>query len=218
MPGYETRKLSVQVGRREFRVRALSDHMQFADPGGVAERAGISSATWSLFGQLWPASQVLAKAVKKVEIKGRRTLELGCGLGLPSLVLKQRGADITASDHHPLASSFLNYNVTLNKLTPISYIDLPWGSVSNEHGHFDLLIASDVLYERNHAALLAQLIGRLANPRAKVMISCPGRGYGNQFSRALESLGFKLTEKRKRFAEDELPPFRGRLLRYQREA
>ena len=53
MPGYETRKLDVRVGAFKARIRALSDHNQFADPNGKAEDAGICSASWSLFGQLW---------------------------------------------------------------------------------------------------------------------------------------------------------------------
>lgn len=217
MPGYETRKLDVRVGAHQWRIRALSDHMQYADPGGNAERAGICSASWSLFGQLWPASYALAKAVKHIAIKNRRILELGCGLGLPSLVLQSRDADVTASDHHPLSEPFLNYNATLNRLPRIPYIDLPWASKNQSAGRFDLIVGSDILYERNHAGMLAELIQRLAAPAAKILITCPGRGYGNQFSRRLQALGFQLTEMRVAFSEHEKRPFRGRLLCYQRD-
>lgn len=216
MSGYETRKIDVQVGSFKCRIRALSDHMQYADPNGKAERAGICSASWSLFGQLWPASQVLAKAVKNIDIDNRRILELGCGLGLPSLVLQYRGADVTASDHHPLSESFLDYNAALNQLPTIPYMDLPWDEETPGTGQFDLIVGSDILYERNHAGMLAELIQRLAAPTAKVLITCPGRGYGNHFTRLLESFGFALTETRMAFNVGEKPPFRGRLLCYRR--
>lgn len=216
MSGFETRKIDVQVGAFKGRIRALSDHMQYADPKGKAERAGICSASWSLFGQLWPASQVLAKALKNIDIDNRRILELGCGLGLPSLVLQYRGADVTASDHHPLSESFLDYNAALNQLPIIPYIDLPWNEETPGTGQFDLIVGSDILYERNHAGMLAELIQRLAAPTAKVLITCPGRGYGNQFTRLLESFGFALTETRMAFNVGEKPPFRGRLLCYRR--
>ena len=217
MQGYEVRKLDVEIGAFKGRIRALSDRMQYSDPTGSAARAGICSASWSLFGQLWPASQVLAKAVKKIEIDGRRVLELGCGLGLPSLVLQYRGADITASDHHPLSETFLNHNANLNNLPLIPYLDLPWGVVGPEIERFDLIVGSDLLYEPNHAELLAGLIGRVAKPRSKVMISCPGRGYRNSFSRSMAKLGYTLTEKRLPFSLGEKPPFKGRLLTYRRE-
>jgi predicted nicotinamide N-methyase len=216
MPGYETRKLKVRVGANKYRIRALSDLQQFADPCGTSKRAGISSATWSLFGQIWPASRILAKAVAEIDIEGRRILELGCGLGLASLVLQQRGADITATDYHPLVEPFLDYNAELNDLPPIAYQNLPWEIAAPDLGRFDLIIGSDILYERNHAELLARLIKRHALPDAEVLITCPGRGYRGRFSRALEAQGYHLTQKRKRFDEDEVPPYRGRLLRYRR--
>lgn len=217
MPGYETRKLDVEVGAFKGRIRALSDHMQFADPSGSAELAGICSASWSLFGQLWPASHVLAQAVKQIGIQGRRILEVGCGLGLPSLVLQYRGADITASDHHPLTQTFLDYNATLNQLPMIPYLDLPWGTGGVGVEGFDLIVGSDVLYEPNHAELLVGLISRVAKPTSKVLITCPGRGHRNKFSRSMEALGFTLTETRLAFTAGEKPPFKGRLLCYQRD-
>lgn len=215
MPGYDVRKIEVQVGAYRCRIRALSDHLQFADPTGQAEQAGICSASWSLFGQLWPASYVLANAVKHINISNRRIIELGCGLGLPSLLLKSRGADITASDHHPLSKPFLDYNTELNKLPPIPYMDLPWDT-TEDVGRFDLIIGSDILYERNHAQLLTSLIDKIAARKSKILITCPGRGYRNSFSRSLYEQGFELTETRIAFAEDEKAPFRGRLLSYTR--
>lgn len=218
MKGYQVRNLDVEVGAFKGQIQALSDHMQFADPTGSAKEAGICSASWSMFGQLWPASQVLAKAVSSIEIEACRIVELGCGLALPSLVLQHRGADITASDHHPLSEEFLNHNTSLNNLPLIPYMDLPWGVVGPEIERFDLIIGSDILYEPNHAELLAGLIGRVAKPKSKVLISCPGRGHKNNFSRHMEKLGYLLTEQRVPFTVGEKAPFKGRLLSYQREA
>lgn len=132
MPGYETRKLNVRVGLFKAKIRALSDHNQFDDRNGKAKKAGICSASWSLFGQLWQASKVLAKAVKQIEIEDRRIIELGCGLALPSLVLQHRGADITASDYHPLSEPFLEYNADLNNLKHIPYVNLPEAQPAHE--------------------------------------------------------------------------------------
>lgn len=216
MPGYETQKLNVNVGALQWKIRALSDISQYADPEGVAARAGICSASWSLFGQLWPASRVLAKAVKHIDIDNRRIIELGCGLGLPSLVLQSRGADVTASDHHPLSKKFLVYNAALNRLPDIPYLDLPWTSLDQTIGQFDLILGSDILYEQNHANMLADLVGHLARPKAKVLITCPGRGHRNHFSRLLKEKGFELTETRLPFSDSDKPPYKGRLLSYRR--
>lgn len=216
MPGYETRKLNVSVGNFKAKIRALSDHNQFYDPKGKAKNAGICSASWSLFGQLWQASKVLAKAVKHIEIEDRRIIELGCGLALPSLVLQHRGANITASDYHPLSQPFLDYNADLNNLEHIPYVNLPWGDENAHVGKFDLIVGSDILYQPDHSELLAGLIGCIASRKAKVLITCPGRGYRNQFSRSLKELGFELNEERVPFSKDEKAPYAGRLLTYRR--
>lgn len=216
MPGYCTRQLVVRLGDHDFQIRALSDIQQFADPDGVAERAGISSAQWSLFGQLWPSGRVLAEAMCDFDIKGKRILEIGCGLGLASLVLRKREADITASDNHPLAETFLVQNAALNDLPKIAYRDLSWAIPDEELGRFDLLIGSDILYERDHIKLLANVVARHAQPRAEVILTDPGRGNSAPFTRALAEQGYSVNEVRSRFKESDTPPYRGRLLSYQR--
>lgn len=217
MPGYNVKIVTLRVAGCDYRLRTLSDRQQFADPDGAAARAGIGSASWPLFGMLWPAALVLAEAVNAMSLDGRHILEIGCGIGLPSLVLRQRDADITASDHHPLAGSFLAHNTALNALAPIPFVQAAWADPQQQLGRFDLIIASDVLYERGHAELLADFIDRHAQPRAGIIISDPGRGHANQLSRRLREQGYTGTERRCRFEESETPPFRGRLLSYQRD-
>lgn len=216
MSAYLTRLLDIRIGGRDFRVRALQDLQQFHDPEGTADHAGISSAQWPLFGQAWPAGRIMADRMAHHDVEGKRVLEVGCGLALASLVLQQRGADVTASDHHPLAGPFLSGNAELNGLREIPYCDLRWERPDEALGLFDLIIGSDVLYERGHAPLLAALVQRHAHPKMEVMIADPGRGNSAAFSRAMLALGFVSTEQRLRFKEEDKPPFRGRLLTYLR--
>jgi predicted nicotinamide N-methyase len=216
MPGYTTRLLTLRFGGHDYRIRALSDLQQFADPQGRAERAGISSAQWSLFGQVWPAGRVLAQAMSGFDIAGKRILELGCGLGLASLVLQRRQADITASDHHPLAEEFLTYNAALNGLSSPAYLDLAWTLPQPNLGRFDLIIGSDLLYERGHAEQLATLVANHGHPAAEVLITDPGRGNSGAFTTALARQGFAVDEVRSAFDDGDLAPFRGRLLSYRR--
>lgn len=216
MPGYATRLLTLRFGGHDYRIRALSDRQQFSDPHGLAERAGISSAMWSLFGQVWPAGRVLAQAMSQFDVAGKRVLELGCGLGLSSLVLQRRKADITASDHHPLAEEFLAYNAALNGLPPPAFLDLAWHLPQPRLGEFDLVVASDVLYERGHAEQLALLLARHMRPTAEVLITDPGRGNSGAFTTALKKQGYSVEEVRSAFDDGDVAPFRGRLLSYRR--
>jgi predicted nicotinamide N-methyase len=152
------------------------------------------------------------------DVAGKRILELGCGLGLSSLVLQRRRADITASDHHPLAESFLQHNATQNLLPHVRYADLRWEIPDDELGRFDLIIGSDILYEQGHAALLADMLIRHAKPAAEILITDPGRGNSAAFTRALLAQGYTVSEQRSRFDDADREPFRGRLLSYRRSA
>ena len=58
--------------------------------------------------ELWPAALALVAALPP--IGGLRVVELGCGLGLPSLVAAARGAEVTATDWAPDAIELLERN------------------------------------------------------------------------------------------------------------
>lgn len=214
MAGYSTRNEKVLIGGHSYRLRVLSDKQQFSDPDGRRMRLGISSAQWALFGQVWPSGRLLAQAMHRFEIGDKRILELGCGIGLASLVLQRRGADVIASDMHPLADAFLAYNAALNALPAMHYHRLHWNVPQPALGHFELIIASDVLYERDQPLLLAGVIERHASPAAEVMVTDPGRGHRTQFSRLLAEQGFDLAEERCPMDDRDAPPYRGHLLHY----
>jgi predicted nicotinamide N-methyase len=194
LTGYSVETRSVRVGEVDYRIRMLSDRQQYYDPDGTAERAGISSATWPIFGMIWPVGIALAEELTRIEISGLRILEVGCGLALSSMVLKRRGADITATDHHPLAREFLDHNTQLNDLSPIDYVEAAWERPDCMLGRFDLIVGSDVLYEPSHAQLLAGFIEHHAKPCAQLLIADPGRGYRGQFGKRMAALGFERTE------------------------
>lgn len=190
MPGYNTRFIHLPVGGHLYRLRVLSDSQQFYDPDGHCARLGISDAQWGLFGQSWPAGQMLAQAMHGFEIDDKRILELGCGIGLASLVLQRRGAEVIASDVHPLTEVFLAYNAALNDLPSVRYRHLDWDVPLPTLGLFDLIIASDVLYERGQAERLADVIAQHAAPVAEVVLTDPGRGNSARFTQLMHAQGF----------------------------
>jgi len=206
MPGYRTQQHTVAIaGEADLVIRALLDQQQHADPLGTAARLGISSAQWPLFGLLWPSGAQLAgllsaRLAQGPAPGGGRILEVGCGLGLASLVAHRRGADVTASDLHPLAGEFLRENLRLNGLPPMAYGHGPWvapavAAPGDLHGLFDLIIGSDLLYERDDDATLATFIVRHAAPDAEVWIVDPGRGNRPAFHRAMAARGFGVEER-----------------------
>jgi predicted nicotinamide N-methyase len=145
---------------------------------------------WPLFGQIWAMGKILARVMLREPLAGKRILEIGCGIGLPSMVVKQLGGDITASDYHPLAEAFLLENTLLNDLAPIRFKTGDWHTANLGLGKFDLIIGSDLLYEHQHIALLSAFINHHSSSQVEVVIVDPGRGAHRAFAREMEHLGY----------------------------
>ena len=232
-PGYLTRQDSIAVeGADDLIIRALLDINQFHDPLDEALNLGISSATWPLFGLLWPSGMHLAERMARRPVTGERILEIGCGLGLASLVAHRRGALVTASDCHPLARAFLDENARLNGLPPLCYRHGLWGRAALREdglpvltaakdaqlvGLFDLIVGSDILYERDEAGALASFIHAHAAAQSQVWVVDPNRGNRAAFHKHMTLAGFSLQEQLlDRPAQVDAPAYKGRMLTYTR--
>ena len=218
MPGYQVKIETLAVAGQAMQVRSLLDRQQFFDPDGEAERRGISSAAWPLFGMVWPSALVLAAHLRDTVLGTRRILEVGCGLALASLSLHRRHGNVTASDCHPMVASFLAENLRLNGLPSLPYQDGDWATVNPLLGRFDLIIGSDVLYERDQPALLAAFIERHSHNAMEVVIVDPDRGNRSSFNRQMAALGFACNELKITRLPDGSTPYKGRVLSYARAA
>jgi predicted nicotinamide N-methyase len=191
MANYSTKQETLHIGSNDFILRSLLNHQQFDAGDNAASEAGIPSSTWALFGVFWPSGIILANIMHTLAIKPEcRILEMGCGLALSSIVLQKRGANICASDYHPLANEFLQYNTALNDLPDIVFHTCNWANNNPLLGEFDLLIGSDVLYEPNHSALLCNFIQQHASLHARVMIVDPNRQQQSEFSKKMRMNGY----------------------------
>ena len=126
--------------------------------------------------ELWPAARALAAALP-ADLTDVRVVELGCGLGVPSLVAAARGAVVTATDWAAAAVELLAENATANGLElraeARDWRD-PWPD------RFDLALAADVLYEERNVQPLSERLRELA-PTALVALA--GRPYEAEFLR-----------------------------------
>ncbi|MER1968692.1 SAM-dependent methyltransferase [Castellaniella sp. GW247-6E4] len=211
-------------------IRSLLDQRQYHDPDGEAAQLGISSALWPLFGLLWPSAIYLAGHLALRSTRPEeQILEIGCGLALPSLVCHRRGARVTASDRHPLAGAFLRENLHLNRLPPtLRYRHGHWGpdapSAQPPHaqaltGRHDLVIGSDLLYERDTPPALAGFIDRHALPSAEAWIVDANRGHRQAFNRHMARHRFVLYDEVRLNRAPCLTGahrYKGRLLKYRR--
>lgn len=207
---------TIEFGTTDIHLCTLRDKQEFHDPDGVAEALGISSAFWSLFGVIWPSSLVLAHFMSDYPTQSKRVLEVGCGMALSSLLLNKQLVDITATDYHPDVDSFLQRNTLLNQDRAIPFERTDWADNNDELGDFDIIIGSDLLYEDQHIALLADFIQHHAKPNCEVVIVDPGRGRKNKLSKHLEAYGFNSTQHKPASTPYLQSDFKGHILEFVR--
>jgi len=207
---------TVEFGKTDIHLCTLRNKQEFDDPTGIAEELGISSATWPLFGVIWPSSLVLAHFISDYDTGSKRILEVGCGMGLSSLLLNKQCADITATDYHPEAQKFLQRNSLLNEDLIIAFEQVDWAAKKDELGFFDLIIGSDLLYEDSHIELLASFIEGHAKPACEVIIVDPGRGRKNKLSARMMGFGFTSSHQKPSHTDYLDEKFKGHILKFER--
>jgi predicted nicotinamide N-methyase len=139
------------------------------------ERAFDDEEFLPYWAELWPSGLALASALAAA--RPARVLELGCGLGVPSLVAAARGADVTATDWAEDAIALLRENASRNGLALRAEVR-DWRAPWRER--YDLALAADVLYERRNVEPVLARLGEIA-PAALVALA--GRPYEAEFLR-----------------------------------
>ena len=208
---------TVEFGEIDIHLCTLRDNQEFYDPKGKAEKLGICSASWPLFGVIWPSSLVLAHYIYDYSTSTKRILEIGCGMALSSLLLNKQDADITATDYHPETGKFLKRNTRLNKDDTIAYERVDWADDSDDDlGQFDLIIGSDLLYEDQHVPLLANFIEDHSKPNCEVILVDPGRGRKNKLSARMTQFGYSTSQLKPTHTNYLDKEFKGHILKFER--
>ncbi|KZZ20403.1 histidine kinase, partial [Oleiphilus sp. HI0081] len=207
---------TIEFGKTDIHLCTLRDRQQFHDPEGIAEKLGISSAAWPIFGVIWPSSMVLAHFIFNYTIGDKRVLEVGCGMALSSLLLNKQHADITATDYHPETEKFLQRNTELNSDADITFERIDWAKDNDSLGLFDLIIGSDILYEDEHISLLANFFERHSKPTSEVILVDPGRGKKNKLSKRMIDFGFSSSHFKPEHTDYLEGQFKGHILKFSR--
>jgi predicted nicotinamide N-methyase len=132
--------------------------------------------------ELWASAVALAHDVSIRSLRGKRTLELGCGLGLPSIAAARAGGRVLATDWSQDAVRATAANAERNDVE-VETLRCAWGDADAivARAPWQLVIASDVLYERRHVDQLLGLLPRLVDERGLVLLADPGRAPSEQF-------------------------------------
>jgi predicted nicotinamide N-methyase len=129
--------------------------------------------------ELWPSGLALAQVVRRRDVDGLRVLELGCGLGVPSIVAALGGADVLATDWSPEALEVATANAARND-AEVETALVSWADSERlvQTGPWDLVLGADLLYERRNVDQLLELLPRLGG---EILLAEPGRPPSTRF-------------------------------------
>jgi predicted nicotinamide N-methyase len=163
------------------------------------ERAFEHEEYLPYWAELWPSGVALARRVAARALKGARVLELGCGLGLPSLAAALAGGRVLATDWSPQAIELLRDNAERNGAAlELEIADWAHPGALLERAPWDLVLGADLLYERRNVAPLLDLVPRLlasdsgdeasGRGRGELWLADPGRAPAEEFLAGFERL------------------------------
>lgn len=145
---------------------------------GLAERVrravltGEAAPHWAV---LWPSARVLANQVSLAgDLRGRRVLELGCGLGAPSLVAAALGAEVLATDVAPEALELVARNAVANGLQVRTRL-VDFFAPPADLGVFDGIVAADVAYGDGMLGAVLRIVRRCLAPDGLAVLADPNR-------------------------------------------
>ena len=129
--------------------------------------------------ELWASGIALADVVPSLGVDGKRVVELGAGLGLPSLAAALCGADVLATDWAQDAVALLRANAKRNSIR-LHAKRVRWDEPEAllRRVPWDVVLCADVLYEQRNATQLLELLPKLGG---QIVLADPGRPFSNDF-------------------------------------
>jgi ETFB lysine methyltransferase len=164
----------------------------------IREEDFVKDERLPYWADVWPSSIVLAEKLLELKGAGRTALELGCGVGLSTLAATSAGFDVLSTDYYVDALDVTRANVFRNLGTIARTRMVDWRDFPGDLGCFDLVFASDVLYEKEYAELLPVLLRRLLVPGGIALIADPGRVAAPAFVEACCTHGLAIRKKETR--------------------
>lgn len=138
--------------------------------------------------KLWPSSIALVNVLENNPnwIRDKHVLELGAGIGLPSLMLAGLVKFIQVSDYADEAVELLQKNIAHLNLMNVQALQLDWNHLPISLQP-DVLILSDVNYDPSQFDTLIQIITSKILDGCTILLATPQRIMASPFVQALET-------------------------------
>ena len=186
--GYATTETLLELPGHRVRLTQVADaEALLADIEPVTFAKDERLPYWA---ELWPSAVALSHYIARhVNLEGRRVLELGCGLGLVSVVAALQGARVLCTDYEEAALAFARQNARGNACRRMRFRLVDWCHPALRR-RYDCILASDVIYEARSFAPLASLLQRYLARGGMAILAEPGRVNAPPFFALLRQRGF----------------------------
>ena len=165
---------SIDLPSGPLRLLQPKESADLPDDGGV-EWAPVVPY-WTV---LWRSGVALAEELDEHDLDGRKIVELGCGLGAPSLAAARGGAEVLATDDSEEAMALVERNAEANGVElETEAVDWTRPEPLVERSPFNLVLGADLLYERANVGPMLALLPRLT---PEVLLADPGRAAAGAF-------------------------------------
>ena len=163
----------------------------------VAENTATIFPYWA---KVWASADALVQFLREEPawIQNKIVLEIGAGIGIPSLSIAAQTDKIVISDYAPDAVALLQKNIEHLKLNNASATCIDWNHIS-EDVIADTILLSDTNYEPAVHENLTFLVEKFINKGSTILLATPNRLASNPFIERISkyiyrSKQYRLTE------------------------
>ena len=138
--------------------------------------------------KLWPSSIALLDVLKAHPylIQNKHVLEIGAGIGLPSLMMADVAKSIQISDYDKESVALLQKNIEHLQLQNAEALQLDWNAIP-ENLQPDVILLSDVNYDPTQFETLISMIEKCIHQGSTIILSTPQRIMASPFVQKLEA-------------------------------
>jgi predicted nicotinamide N-methyase len=132
--------------------------------------------------KVWASSKAMVNFLQEEPtwIEKKNVLEIGAGIGIPSLSIAAKTKKIIISDYAPDAVSLLQMNIKHLKLSNAVALNIDWNNIS-EDIIADTILLSDTNYEPDAHNNLVLLIEKFIKKGSTIILATPNRLSSNSF-------------------------------------
>ena len=220
--GYPVSRRRFELAGRTFELLGPANYESLIDDPRVAARFE-QDEYMPYWAESWPASLLLADAVASWEPPPAQSrppcvLELGCGLGLVSLVATCLGFRVIASDYDEDALAFLVESARRNGLPAPETRYVDWRETYADL-RLDRFVAADVLYETRNLRPIAEFVRGHLKPDGFALICDANRSTADDFDTVARHCELEVEVcPVERPASPDGKPIRGRIFRLRHKA